>query len=108
MPPNFAAGDDKDVFFARAMTELAHILKRTSEEIYHSASTASRIDMAQAALNLDESLVEWKSRLSPVFDVDSTSLTEPESITKRKVVLKLREYLATLELLSLTLCYRVL
>ncbi len=72
------------------MTELAHILKRTLEENYQTASIVSRIDKSQAALNLDESLVRWKSLLSPVFDLDSTSLTEPESITKRKVVLKLR------------------
>jgi len=42
------------------MTELAHILKRTSEENYHTASTVSRIDKSQTALNLDESLVHYE------------------------------------------------
>ena len=93
MPPQFATADDENVFFARALTELAHILKRTSDEIYHTASAVSQSDKSRAALNLDQGLIQWKSQLSPTFDLDSTSLTEPESVTKRKVVLKLRRFL---------------
>lgn len=90
LPSQYASGSDMNVFFARAMTELAYILKRTSEEIYHSPSK-SQLDRSQAALKLDEDLVVWKSLLSPVFDLDHTSLTEPETVTKRKIVLKLRK-----------------
>ena len=95
MPSEYALPRSEDTFFARSMTELAHILKRASEEIYHTASTVSRVDKSQAALNLDDSIVHWKSQLSPMFPLDSTSLTEPESVTKRKVVLKLRTYVLT-------------
>jgi hypothetical protein len=93
MPSKYAHPNNENTFFARSMTELAHILKRTSEEIYHTPSNVSGVDKSQAALNLDESLLHWKSQLSPMFPLDSTSLTEPESVTKRKVVLKLRTYI---------------
>ncbi len=78
-------------FFARANTELANILRRISEEIYHSGSSEPQIDKYQAAFQLDESLLLWKSHLSPVFDFEKASLTESEIFTKRKVVLKLRK-----------------
>jgi hypothetical protein len=89
--PSIYANNDNTLFFARANTELAHILKRTSEEIYHSGSTMAQTDKYQAALNLDERLLLWKSQLSPEFDFENASLTEPETVTKRKVVLKLRK-----------------
>jgi hypothetical protein len=76
------------------MTELAYILKRTSEEIYHSPPTVSQIDKSVAALNLDRDLLQWKAQLAPIFYLDDTPLTEPESVTKRKIVLKLRFYSA--------------
>jgi hypothetical protein len=47
-----------------------------------------------AALNLDQDLLHWKAQLAPIFDLDDTPLTEPESVTKRKIVLKLRFYSA--------------
>ena len=76
------------------MTELAYILKRTSEEIYHSPSAISQVDKSVAALNLDRDLLQWKAQLAPIFDLDDTPLTEPESVTKKKIVLKLRFYSA--------------
>jgi hypothetical protein len=90
MPPGFDVEDTEVLFFRRAMIELAYILKQVSEEIYHKR----KIDLKEkcdAALKLDEALLHWKSQLSPIFDLDSTPLTEGESTTKRKVVLKLRE-----------------
>jgi hypothetical protein len=89
--PSMYASNDNTLFFARANTELAYILKRTSEDIYHSGSTVAQTDKHQAALNLDEDLLVWKSQLLPEFDFDNASLTEPETVTKRKVVLKLRK-----------------
>ena len=89
--PSKYANNDNTLFFARANTELAHILKRTSEEIYQSSSTMAQTDKYQRALNLDESLLLWKSQLWPSFDFENASLTEPETVTKRKVVLKLRK-----------------
>ena len=88
--PSVYAVNDNALFFARANTELAGILKRISEEIYHNGSTPAQIDKCQAALNLDESLLLWKSQVSSTFDFGNTSLTEPETVTKRKIVLKLR------------------
>jgi hypothetical protein len=85
------SANDETLFFARSMTELAHILKQTSDEIYHIGSTSSRQDKSEAALRLDKKLVRWKEDISPVFDMENNSLTERESSTKRKVVLKLRK-----------------
>jgi esterase/lipase superfamily enzyme len=90
--PSIYAKNDNTLFFARANTELANILKQTSEEIYHSGSVVAQNDKYQAALKLDESLLLWKSQLSSAFDFENASLTEPETITKRKVVLKLRKF----------------
>jgi hypothetical protein len=89
--PSICAVNDNTLFFARANTELAYILKRTSEEIYHSGSTKVQTGKYQAALNIDESLLLWKSQISPEFDFNNVSLTEPETVTKRKIVLKLRK-----------------
>lgn len=83
--------NDETLVFARCMTELAHILKQTSDEIYHIGSTNSRQDKSETALKLDKKLVRWKEDISPVFDMENTSLTERESLTKRKIVLKLRK-----------------
>lgn len=94
LPSQYATTTDKNVFFARAQTELAYILKRTSEGIYHSPSAISQLDKSVAALNLDRDLLHWKTQLAPIFDLDDTPLTEPESVTKRKIVLKLRFYSA--------------
>ena len=90
LPPGYATWGDENVFFNRAMNELAFILKRTSEGIYHSPWTISQLDKLVTALSLDRDLLEWKGQLVPIFDLDDTPLTEPESVTKRKIVLKLR------------------
>jgi hypothetical protein len=91
MPPGFDVEDTQVLFFRRSMTELAYILKQVSEDIYHRPSKIDLKEKCKAALKLDEALLHWKSQLSPIFDLDSTPLTERESTTKRKVVLKLRE-----------------
>lgn len=91
MPKGFGRDDDDLLFYARSMTELAYILKRTSEDIYHNP-TAKSLDLrSRSALVLDKLLISWKQQLAPRFDLDTTTLTEKESMTKRKVVLKLRE-----------------
>jgi hypothetical protein len=56
MPPIYAKSDNT-LLFTRANTELANILKQTSEEIYHTGSTIAQINKYQAALKLDESLL---------------------------------------------------
>ncbi len=89
MPKGFGRDDDHNLFFARAMTELAYILKCTLEEIYHDSSKSLE-QKSRDALALDDKLLNWRRQLAPMYDLDKTSLTEKESTTKRKVVLKLR------------------
>lgn len=106
MPRDFGRDDDYVLFFARSMTELAHILKRASEDIYHDPTSKPIDQKSQNALALDKMLLTWKQQLAPIFDLESTSLTEKEPITKRKVVLKLRKegvYQYTLSNIKLTL-----
>ena len=43
-------------------------------------------------MNLDAQLLEWRHKLAPMFDLDSTSLKEQEIVTKRKTMLKLRQF----------------
>ena len=95
--PQSIAPDERDenVFFARSNTELARILKQISEVIYHTGSEVEQrpqVNRHQAALDLDNQLLKWKSNLRPVFDLNGTSLTEKETITKRKIILRLRTY----------------
>lgn len=91
MPRDFGRDDDYVLFFARSMTELAQILKRTSEDIYHDPMSKPIDQKSQSALALDRMLFLWKQQLAPIFDLESASLTEKEPITKRKLVLKLRK-----------------
>ena len=48
-------------------------------------------ERSKVALKLDEELVQWKSQLHPVFDLEETSLTEREAVAKKKMVIKLRK-----------------
>jgi hypothetical protein len=90
MPKNFGRNDDHILFYARSMTELAHILKRTSEEVYHNPTSKSLDQRSRTALALDKILITWKQQLAPMFDLETASLIEKEPMTKRKVVMKLR------------------
>ena len=74
------------------MTELGLILKRTCDRIYSPvAMTLPLKEKANAALKLDEDLVKWRFQINPVFDLEATSLTEREAVTKKKMVIKLRK-----------------
>ena len=41
-------------------------------------------------MSLDAELLEWRLLLNPVFNLDEAGLKEQESVTKRKIMLKLR------------------
>ncbi|KAJ9614973.1 hypothetical protein H2200_001047 [Cladophialophora chaetospira] len=97
IPKEVAPAKDDNLFFARSNTELARLLRQISEAIYHTASPADdrlHVNRHQAALNLDAKLVQWKKDLKPVFDLSDASLTERESVTKRKIILQLRYHSA--------------
>ena len=95
VPQEIASAEDENVFFARSNTELARILRQISEAIYSTASSAEdrpHVNRLQAALKLDAKAVQWREELKPVFDLSDVSLTEREAVTKRKIVLQLREH----------------
>ena len=99
--PQYVATEttDETIFFARSNTELARILRKISEAVYHTGSNVEdkpQINRHQAALDLDSLLLGWRSSLAPVFDLDVASLTEKETVTKRKLILQLRTYKLTL------------
>lgn len=73
------------------MTELGLILKRTTQQIYSPGTTVNLEQRSKAAMKLDEELMQWKSQLYPVIDLEGTSLTEREAVTKKKMVIKLSE-----------------
>ena len=73
------------------MTELGFILKKTTQQIYCPTTTVSLEERSKIALELDEELVKWKSQLYPVIDLEGTSLTEREALTKKKMIIKLRK-----------------
>ena len=83
------------------MTELAHLLQRTSQEIPRSTPKISQQEKSRLALCLDDRLEAWKTEMGSMFDLEGTSLTEREYVTKRKVVLKLRKTPALLEISTL-------
>ena len=91
MREDYASSDDQDVFFARAMTYVASILHKASDRVYTLRKDVSLENKSQQALRLDHDLLRWKSELAPMFDLEMTSLTEREAVTKRKVFLKLSE-----------------
>lgn len=52
MPKGFGRNDGHILFYARSMTELAHILKRTSEDVYHNPAFKSLHHRSWTALAL--------------------------------------------------------
>lgn len=79
--------------FISVMVSLANILKRTSEGLYQTPLLPLE-DQSHVARGLDRALDEWKRNLPAMFLFDKVSLTEPERVSRQKVVLKLRYYSA--------------
>ncbi|KAG8664265.1 uncharacterized protein FPOAC1_013972 [Fusarium poae] len=96
MPPGVEY--DEYRFFGRCNTELARILKRILECVYHTGPFADagqqRPNRHQIALELDVELTQWRTNLKPAYDLDVEPLTEPETVTKRKIILRLRFHFA--------------
>lgn len=75
------------------MTALAKILRQASEDLYHPSQRSSQdcYSKHMTAMELDTKLLEWKRLLARMYDLDRSSLTEQEEVTKRKIILQLRE-----------------
>lgn len=71
------------------MTELAQILRRISEGIYHPRVNSDDEDTVLAAMQLDTDLDRLQNDVTAVFNLNGVSLLESETTTKRKVLLKL-------------------
>lgn len=48
--------------------------------------------MSGTANELDDALQQWKRDLPPILNLDTSSLRDPEWLTKQKIVLNLREF----------------
>jgi hypothetical protein len=89
--PHILSPDDPQQLFTSHMVPMAQIMEQLSQEIYQSDKTKSLEERSKKCLEIDRSLLEWKSRLPPSLDFDKTSLTEPEWVSKQKVVLRNRK-----------------
>ncbi|KAF2399286.1 hypothetical protein EJ06DRAFT_557746 [Trichodelitschia bisporula] len=76
--------------YMSCMTSLAELLTQVSKEIYWPLSTNDISLTSRKSLQLDAKLLRWRERLPPHLALDRTSITEPEWLTKQKIVLKLR------------------
>ncbi|KAF2022829.1 hypothetical protein EK21DRAFT_82244, partial [Setomelanomma holmii] len=75
--------------FISVTVSLANLLKRASEELYQSVSITLR-DRSLIAQDLDRALEAWRHNLPPPLNYTRVSLTEPERVSRQKIVLKLR------------------
>ena len=82
--------EEQAINFTRAMTELAQILRRTSEGIYHPHAASDKERKTLTAMHLDADLDQLQNDVVLAFNLNDVSLTESETTTKRKVILKLR------------------
>jgi hypothetical protein len=90
LPHTLSPGDPKQLFTSH-MVPMAQIMERLSQEIYQSGDTKNLEQRSKKCLAIDRSLLEWKSKLPSSLDFDRTSLTEPEWVSKQKVVLRNRQ-----------------
>lgn len=74
------------------MIPLVHLLKQVGQEIYHSDTISELSDRSIKSFELDKELLEWKKNLPVNWNLDKSSLTEPEWMSKQKIVLKLRRH----------------
>ncbi len=93
-PEHVGSEKDETLFFGRSLTELARILQQIYDDLYdvrYNPGPSSVATRHQASLELDKRLLGWRDNLKPMFDLDGASLIEPESVTKRKMILRLRK-----------------
>jgi hypothetical protein len=91
LPHTLSPGDPKQLFTSH-MVPMAQIMERLSQEIYQSDDTKSLEERSKKCLEIDRNLHAWKSQLPSSLDFDRTSLTEPEWVSKQKVVLRNRKF----------------
>ena len=91
IPMHLQGYEDQAINFTRAMTELAQILRRISEGIYHPHAASDKEKKILTAMHLDADLDQLQNDVVLAFNLNDISLTESETTTKRKVILKLRK-----------------
>lgn len=72
------------------MVPLAHILKQLAEDVYRDQRNSDLSGASIKSLELDRRLERWKADLPSCWHLKQQSLTEPEWMTKQKIVLELR------------------
>ena len=72
------------------MVPLAQLLKYLPQDTYRPTSELDIRGRSNESLELDRHLQVMKMRASNIMDLDRASLTEPEWLTKQKIVLNLR------------------
>lgn len=89
--PHTVAPDDPKQLFHTHMVSLAQIISDLSQETTDPDFNLRLPEKSKRCLEIDMRLVDWKENLPPVLDFDSTSLVEPEWMSKQKVVLRNRK-----------------
>jgi hypothetical protein len=90
LPYTLSPEDPKQLFTSH-MVPMAQIMEQLSKEIYQSDNTKSLEERSKKCLEIDQRLLKWKSQLPSSLDFEKTSLTEPEWVSKQKVVLRNRK-----------------
>ena len=73
------------------MVSLAEWVRQVSETLYGAPVQTALAEKSTWAEDFSRSLEKWKREMPQTYQFDVTSLKEPDSIGKRKVILKLRE-----------------
>jgi len=90
--PYALAPNDPKQSLSEHMVALAHLLQELNQETSRIERQALTTHNSMKSLDLDQRLLDWKSDLPRMLDLESISLVEPEWLTKQKIVLTLRFY----------------
>lgn len=90
--PYALAPNDPKQSLSQHMVALAHLLQELNQETSRIERQALTMHNSMKSLDLDQRLLDWKSDLPRMLDLESASLVEPEWLTKQKIVLTLRFY----------------
>jgi hypothetical protein len=91
--PHVAAPEDPKQMFHTKMVHLANIVAELSVETTDPEFSSRLGEKSTNCLSIDAKLLEWKRSLPSSLDWETSSLVEPEWVSKQKVVLRNRTFL---------------
>ena len=92
--PHIAAPDDPKQMFQTKMIDLAHIVVELAAVTEDPDFGQKLGEKSAMCLEIDAKLCSFKKALPPNLDWESSSLVEPEWVSKQKVVLRNRKFIS--------------